>query len=247
MQEYIKEAQAFIQSERDGMLCTLSRRLEGFPFGSIAPFALTDAGEPLILISDIAEHTRNVRADARVSFLIQDSKAVDQQAAARATLVGYALPVSEPFIEDARNRYLSAVPGAASYFAMHDFSLFRIHTLQVRFIGGFGNIYWIDGKEMFDRSGDAKFDAIAPHAEGICKHMNEDHEAAMIAYAKAFAATQAESARMLRVDSYGFDLIAIEKGMHKPLRLNFPAPVTTTEELRQATVAMVRQAQQIIG
>lgn len=247
MEEHIKEARTFIQSEHDGMLCTLSRRLAGFPFGSIAPFALSAAGEPLILISEIAEHTKNVRADARASFLIQASNALDQQASARATLMGYAIPVSKPFYEDAERRYLKVVPNAAGYFATHDFSLFKINVLQVRFIGGFGNIHWIDGEEILDRASDAALDAIAPYAAGICKHMNEDHQEAMRAYAKAFADIDANAAKMIHVDSYGFDLIAITSAAHQPLRLDFPAPVSTTEELRKATVEMVRRARELLG
>jgi putative heme iron utilization protein len=245
MEEHIKEARAFIQSEHNGMLCTLSRRLAGFPFGSIAPYALTAAGEPLILISEIAEHTKNVRADARSSLLIQASNVGDQQASARATLVGYAIPVSKPFYEDAQRRYLEVVPAAAGYFSTHDFSLFKIHTLQARFIGGFGNIHWIDGDDILDRDADAALDPIAPHAAGVCKHMNEDHEAAMLDYAKAFAGITAESAKMIHVDSHGFDLIVTSEGAHKPVRLNFPAPVSTTEDLRKATVEMVRRAREL--
>ncbi len=247
MKEYVEEARAFIQSERDGMLCTLSQRLAGFPFGSIAPYALSAAGEPLILISDIAEHTKNVRADARVSFLIQASNTLDQQASARATLVGYAIPVSKAFYEDGERRYLNVVPNAAGYFATHDFSLFKIQVLQVRFIGGFGNIHWIEGEEILERASEAALDEIAPYAAGVCKHMNEDHEAAMLAYAKAFAGLEAQAAKMVAVDRFGFDLIAVSQGRHQALRLDFPAPVSSTEELRKATVEMVRRAREILG
>ncbi|MBI3651764.1 MAG: DUF2470 domain-containing protein [Acidobacteria bacterium] len=247
MKEQIVEARAFLKAERDGMLCTLSQKLEGWPFGSVAPYALTAAGEPLILISDIAEHTRNVRADARASFLVQASNTKDQQASARATLIGYALPVSPPFLEDAERRYLEAVPKAASYFAAHDFSLFRIQVSQVRFIGGFGNIHWIDGDELLDRAADAKLDVMAPHLAGICKHMNEDHQEAMLAYAKAFAETEADAAKMIHVDRAGFDIIAIKNNTHKPIRLNFVEPVTTPDEVRKAMVEMVRRARQALA
>jgi putative heme iron utilization protein len=247
MKEHIEEAREFIKRERDGMLCTLSQRLDGWPFGSIAPYALTASGEPLILISEIAEHTRNLRTDARASFLIQASHTKDQQASARATVVGYAVPVSEPFLEDARRRYLEVVPGAASYFATHDFSFFAINVLEVRFIGGFGNIHWIDGGEMIDRAAAATLDALAPHVTGICNHMNEDHQEAMIAYAKAFAETEADAAKMIHVDRQGFDMIAIRNNQHKPLRLNFAEPVATPDEVRKAMVEMVRRARQALA
>lgn len=247
MKEYVEEAKAFVKSEHDGMLCTLSQKLDGWPFGSVAPYALTAAGEPLILISEIAEHTRNLRADARASFLVQASNTKDQQASARATLLGYALPVSQPFLEDAQRRYLEVVPNAASYYATHDFSLFKIQVSQVRFIGGFGNIHWIDGNEMIDHSVYQQFDTLAAHVTGICNHMNEDHQDAMIAYAKAFASTDADSAKMIHVDSTGFDLIAIHNNHHKHLRLNFAEPVTTPDEVRKAMVDMVRRARQALA
>jgi heme iron utilization protein len=246
MKEHIEEAKAFVKSEHDGMLCTLSQKLDGWPFGSVAPYALSAAGEPLILISEIAEHTRNLRADARASFLVQASGSRDQQASARATLLGYARPVSQPFLADARRRYLEVVPNAESYYATHDFSLFTIQVTQVRFIGGFGNIHWIDGDEMIDRAADQRFDPFAAHLAGICNHMNEDHQEAMIAYAKAFAATDAESAKMIHVDGVGFDMIAVADHHHKHIRLNFAEPVTIPDEVRKAMVEMVRRAREAL-
>ena len=247
MKEYIEEARAFIQSEHNGTLCTLSRRLAGFPFGSIAPYALMATGEPILLISDLAEHTKNVRADARVSFMIQDSHARDQQANARATLMGYAMPVSEPFVEDARQRYLQAVPNAAGYFSMHDFALFKVHVLQVRYIGGFGNIFWINGDELIERRANASLDPLAAVAESACEHMNKDHQEALIAYAKAFAQTETDSAKMLSVDSRGLDSVAITAEAHRYIRLDFPSPVHTTDELRQMTIEMGKQARHILA
>ena len=248
MSNHIQAARELIKRESNGMFCTLSQKLGGFPFGSITPYALTDAGEPLILISEIAEHTRNVRADARSSLLIVDSRAsTDPQSGARATLVGYAIPVSKPFLSDAQQRYASAFPNSASYFEAHDFTLFKIAVEQVRYIGGFGDIHWIGGGELIDRAADARLDPIAPHAEGIIRHMNEDHGDAMIACARAFASIDAEAVKMIAVDGVGFDLIAEATGAHRHIRLDFAAPVTTTEEVRKATVELVRRARQMIA
>src|SRR5262249_45262796 len=154
----------------------ISKKIAGWPFGSITPYTLTAAGEPIILISEIAEHTHNLRADARSSLLVQDSKALaDPQAGARATLMGYAIPVSGPFLEDGRRRYLRFFPNSASYFEVHDFSLFKLVVTHVRFIGGFGEIYWLDGRQITTPGADSVNDPLAPDAEMICEHMNEDH------------------------------------------------------------------------
>ena len=159
-----EEVRALIEMETNGVLSTLSKRLRGWPFGSITPFAASRAGEPLILISEIAEHTRNLRHDARASLLVQDSRALeDPQAGARVTLIGYAFPVAGPYLDDARTRYLGQFPNARSYFEAHDFTLFRIMVLDVRYIGGFGEIYWLKGHEVFDPASGVGIDPLAPH------------------------------------------------------------------------------------
>jgi putative heme iron utilization protein len=241
-------ARALIRSERNAVLCTLSKRIAGFPFGSVAPFAVSGAGEPIILISEIAEHTRNLRADARASLLIQDSAAMaDPQAGARATLVGYAVPVPRAYLDDARRRYLGLFPNSASYFEAHDFSLFQIKVEQVRFIGGFGEIHWIEGRELVDAEADSSLDSLAPQVRAICDHMNMDHADALKLYAAAFADTRAEAAKMIHVDRDGFDMVAVEGGGHKHLRIDFPGPLAGNDQVRPVMVEMVRRAREMVG
>ena len=80
---------ALLENERSGVLATLSARRDGWPFASVAPYALTEAGEPLLLLSRLAEHTRNLQADARASLLVQDHASLtDPQAGARITILG---------------------------------------------------------------------------------------------------------------------------------------------------------------
>ncbi|HEX8186059.1 MAG TPA: DUF2470 domain-containing protein [Blastocatellia bacterium] len=242
-----EEVRSLIRSERNAVLCTLSKRNGGWPFGSIAPYAITSAGEPLILISEIAEHTRNVRADARVSLLIQDSAAMaDPQAGARVTLMGYAVPVPRLYLEDAHRRYLALFPNSSGYFDAHDFSLFQINTEQVRFIGGFGEIYWLDGREIVDAAANSIIDPLASQSEMICNHMNEDHADALRLYAAAFAETKASAAKMIHVDRNGFDMVAVESGNHKHLRIDFPQPISDTEQVRPVMVEMARRARQMV-
>ena len=235
---------ALVEAERNGVLGTLSRKYAGWPFGSVTPFALTAAGEPIIYISEIAEHTRNLRADARASLIIQDANAArDPQAGARVTLMGYCVPVAAPRLDDAGRRYRQRFPNSAGFSETHDFSLFQLNVSGARFIGGFGEIYWLE-RDEFITAAAASPDPLAPHAAMICNHMNEDHADALRLYAAAFADTPAESARMIGVDSTGFDLIAIQEGRHKHVRISFAAPVTDTTEARAALVEMVKRARQ---
>jgi len=229
--------------ERNGVLSTLSVKETGWPFGSVTPYALFGSGEPIILISDIAEHTRNLRHDARVSLLVQDSHAIDRpQAGARITLMGYAIPVSPPYLDHARRLYSSSFPDSADYFSAHDFSLYSIVPTQIRYIGGFGDIHWVPPEALVNNAAESDVDPLAPQIPGISKHMNEDHADSLVLMAERLAGTLAQSAHMIHVDSQGFDVIAIHEGVHKYLRLSFAAPVASSEETRRAMVNLVRQA-----
>ena len=236
------EVRDLIFRERHSTLSTISKKLAGWPFGSIAPYATTSAGEPIVMISEIAEHTRNLRADARASLLISDSRAIDDpQAGGRATLIGYAMPVPAPFLDDARRRYLELFPNSASYFEAHDFTLFQIKLTEVRYIGGFGDIHWIPREEVIDSFADSVLDPLSAHAQMICDHMNEDHADALIMFAEKLADIQADSARMIHADSVGFDFIAVRGGTHRHVRVAFPEPATSPEGARKAMVNLVRQ------
>jgi putative heme iron utilization protein len=244
--EFSKKAQeirAILARERTGLLSTLSVKEPGWPFGSITPYARLDSGEPVILISEIAEHTRNIRHDSRVSMLIQDSGALAKpQAGARVTLVGYAIPVPPPYLERARVIYSSKFPDSADYFSAHDFSLYRVVTTQVRYIGGFGDIHWMTAEALVDYTAESEIDPLASHISGICNHMNEDHPDSLVLMVERLAGINAQSARMIHVDSHGFDVIAIQDGAHKQVRLKFGSPVSSSDETRRAMVNLVQQA-----
>ena len=135
--------------ERHGVLSTLSKKMNGWPFGSVTPYALTASNEPIFLMSGLAEHTQNVLADARVSLFVQDSGALaNPQAGARVTLAGTAERVLDEEAEDAQRRFLERFPESASLFELGDFHLFRLRVERVRYIGGFGNMYWLDGDAL---------------------------------------------------------------------------------------------------
>lgn len=233
------EARSLIRNERHGVLSTISRKVSGWPFASVTPYALSAAGEPIILISEIAEHTKNLRADPRASLFIQDSKMIqDPQAGARITLMGRATPVPESEQGDARRRYLSRFPQSESYFQVHDFSLFRLSIEHVRFIGGFGEIYWLEPSEVLQRD----TDPLARYAEGICKHMNKDHPDALILYCAAFSNLMVDAAEMIGIDMHGFDILARIGSESRRVRIEFPSIVSTSEEVRSVMVAMLKQA-----
>ena len=138
-----------LEAERVGVLATLSTRATGWPFASVAPFALSDSGEPLFLFSDLAEHTRNVRADARASLLVHDMASRDNpQAGPRVTLLGHIAPLADEAANAARARYVARHPSATQYATLADFRMYVMDVREARLIGGFGDMGWLGGERL---------------------------------------------------------------------------------------------------
>jgi heme iron utilization protein len=137
-------ARALLATESVGLLSTISVRRAGTPYGSVTPYALSADGAPLLLLSGLAAHTHNLRADPRAGLFVGDqSAAADPQAGARVSLMGRAVPVPAADIPDARARYVARWPRAVDTIALHDFTLWRFEIEEARFIAGFGDIRWL--------------------------------------------------------------------------------------------------------
>jgi len=229
MSEQADEARRFTRGQTSGVLSTISKRLDGFPFGSVAPFILDHAGRPVILISDIAEHTKNIDADPRVSLIVQPYSS-DMQVTGRVTVIGRAEKLEEK--DSLGPRYLRYFPQAAGYFAMHDFHFYRIEPIRIRWIGGFGHIFWVDPKPYLADTG-----TLAEAEQGILDHMNADHAGMLRDCCRHVHGIETQSAEMIGIDPDGFDVRA-EK---QQLRFAFESSVTAAEEARTALVALAKQ------
>jgi heme iron utilization protein len=221
------------------ILSTLSRKRSGFPFGSLMPFALDSAGRPIFLISNMAMHTQNLKADPRCSlFVTQVSADGDPLGAARATLVGNAEPVPEADLASVREKYLARYENSRYWVDFADFSFFRLQPIDLYYVGGFGVMGWVDASDYEH----AAPDPLAESAPGILAHMNADHVDSMILLARSHAAIEATGATMTSVDRLGFSLrLKTDNGV-KGARINFPREVATPQDTRAVLVEMVRQA-----
>jgi hypothetical protein len=219
----------------------MSRRHAGFPFGSLTPFALDDAGRPLFLISSMAVHTQNLGSDPRCSlFIAQENAEGDPLGAARATLLGSCEPVPSADVASVRETYLSRHANSRYWVDFSDFSFFRLAPKDIYYVGGFGVMGWVDAAEY--RA--ARPDPLAAAAPGILAHMNADHVDSMILLAQTWAQQKATEATMTSVDRLGFWLqLKTTEGM-KGARINFLHEVSTPQETRQVLVEMVRQARE---
>lgn len=226
-----REARDLLRRRNLGVLSTISVAVEGYPFGSVTPYAVDATGAPVLLISSIAEHTRNILRDPRVSLTVLDASERDPQAASRLTLLADARAVDEPD-EHTRAVYLNHFPSAASYFDFHDFSLYRLDVRRARFIGGFGRIHWIEADAL------RLANPLADVEAGVLEHMNEDHAGALADFCRAFLGVAPAHMVMSGIDAEGFDLLV--DGLHA--RLAFDEPVATPGEARAALVALAARA-----
>lgn len=124
-----------------GTLATHSQQLRGYPFATAVPFVLDFKHCPILCISALAEHTKNVLADPRVSLSVVQPGAEDVQDTARLTLAADAERI-EPG-EALRTRYLRYLPKTEELLAL-DFMFFRLRLKRIRYIGGVGRMGWIE-------------------------------------------------------------------------------------------------------
>ncbi|GAB3475715.1 HugZ family protein [Azotobacter salinestris] len=226
----LKDARQLLLKEYRGALATLSQSLPGFPFGSAVPYCLDAAGRPLLLISRIAQHTRNLHADRRCSLLVGERGALDVQAAGRLTLMAEAWPLQdEALIEEAAARYYRYFPASRDYHRAHDFDFWVLEPVRWRFIGGFGSIHWLEGVELAN--------PFAGEVEaGMIGHMNHDHVEAIAHYVELAGLPADEPAEMVGIDSEGFHL-RIGQALYW---LSFPASCNTPAMVRQALVRLAQ-------
>ena len=225
-----------------GTLCTLAAEPEGYPYGSFVTVAF-DNGNPVFLVSTLAEHTRNLQRDPRASLLVAERGSEDPLANGRITLLG---PCCHVDGDDGGERmaFLAAHPNAAYYADFRDFAFWKLRVESIRYIGGYGRMSWVEAADWHA----AEPDPLAASAAGIIAHMNDDHADGMVLYCRAFSkATGITAVSMTGVDRYGFEMSAVTAEGPRPVRLAFAEPVSTPEEVRAALVAMLKGARTKLG
>jgi heme iron utilization protein len=236
---YAERARTLMYLSQVGSLSTLSRKQPGFPFGSVMPYGLDEQGRPIFLISTMAMHTQNLKADGRASLLVtQDSGDGDPLGASRVTLVGNVGPVPEAEVAAARAVYLARHANSKYWVDFEDFSFYRLEEVDIYYVGGFGVMGWVSASEY----GSSQPDPLADAMDGIIQHMNADHKEALVLLARKFAQIEAQEATMTAVDRLGFQVrLKTQEGM-RGARIAFPRAVSSSAETRTVLVEMVREA-----
>ena len=232
-EDLARKARALLRRVDAGVLSTHALAAPGYPFGSLAPFALTHEARPLLLVSALAEHTRNLAADPRCCLTALDPSRDDKQASGRASLLGEARPLSEPERAAAADRFLALFPAQRGLLAMGDFAFWSIEPARVRWIGGFGEISWIERGDWLLPT------PVWRAGEGsIVEHMNRDHPDALAAICERVLGERGEGASLLAVDPEGFH-VRTAAGVRW---LAFERPCHTANEVREEMVRLTRAA-----
>jgi len=217
---------------RTAALSTALAGAAGQPYASLVLSATAADGSPLLLISGLAEHTKNLKADARLALLYEASGAfASPLEGARASVLGRLAPANEPAH---RARLLARHPEAAAYAAFRDFSFHRVVVDRAHLVAGFGRIRWVDARDVLIPPPAA----LAREEDAILAHMNADHADAVALYATALLGQPAGPWRMCGIDAEGCDLVA--DGRHA--RLPFPEPIADADGARDALVRLARAA-----
>lgn len=245
-------ARCFVGFNRAGVLSTLSKAMEGMPFGSIAPYDVDRSGSIVIFISRLSEHYKNLVVDPRASLCIPDCFGFDNpQAHTRATLVGRFTEVSEAELDVVNESYSRRFPDALPKEIAGDFKYFRMIPERVRWIAGFGEIRWISASDYLG----AAYDAVSYVGYGIVAHMNADHRDALVAYLGHYT-NETESGttaageprvRMVFISGESFVLEETGQDRHERHSIAFPGAVTSADNVRRSLISMLAECRREPG
>lgn len=230
--EAVSEARKLLKSTNYGVMSTISKDVEGYPFGSHMPYCLDSNGNLLIYISTLAQHTKNLDANPKCSLTIIEPNPSHIQNSARLTYIGNASRVKEEEFEEAYRHYVTYFPNAKRYRETHDFHIYKVEPVKIRYIGGFGKIFWIETDELFPEN---LFNNTAK--EQILTHMNEDHVEFMKKYFTKHLnmhLPENEKPRMVDIDKFGVTILLNSM----PYFFEFDEPLTDPSQAKDAIIEL---------
>ncbi len=229
----VTSARQVLRLAATGSLATLAG--DGSPFASLVTVATSAAGEPMLLLSGLAVHTRNLMRDGRASLLLvaPGGEAGDPLAGARLTVSGTVAQDADPAL---RRRFLARHEEAAGYADFGDFAFYRLSVAAAHLVAGFGRIHGLTAAELLTDCSDCG--RLIDAEDGAVAHMNEDHADALALYATRLLGMTAGDWRATGCDPDGLDLRA------GPLRarLTFPAKARSAKDLRTMLVELAGKA-----
>lgn len=207
--------------------------IPAWPYVSLVLVAVDHDLAPILLLSDLAEHSKAIAADPRVSLLLDGTAGLAQPlTGARVSLLGR---VAETHDERLKRRFLARHPDAAMYAGFKDFRFYRVTLERAHLVAGFGKIRWIDAAELLAVP---PLPELVESEEGIVSHMNEDHPDAVQLYAGKLLGLAGSGWTMTGIDAEGIDL----RQAGQVARLAFEKPLAAADQVREALISLVDRA-----
>lgn len=235
----IEEVRTVLDHSLRGMLSTFSQKHEGYPSGSMVDFACDAYGSPILAVSSLAVHTKDLLANPKCSLLV--AKDPEDRTDLIITLHGDAISVSEKDREAIRSAYLARHPNAF-WVDFNDFQFLRIEPQAVRYVVGVATASLGSGEFTKEEYRAAEVDPIYQFSKPIASHMNRDHAEDTKLIVQHSTSIPVDFAQMLDVDSLGFYVKAGCKGDTFKLRVPFPRCAADRKDVKTLIVEMLQAA-----
>jgi len=233
-----EEARTLVSAVTVGYLATVGGNSD--PWCSLVVYGPDTAGNPVLLVSTMAEHGRNLAGDPRASLAVNDPSAPgDPLDRPRITLAGRCVRPQGAAAEAALDAHVAAIPAARLYAGWEDFSVWVLEVERVRWVGGFARMDTVSPEAY--RA--AEPDPTQPIAAKAVEHLNASHADGLLAIARELAGARgAVSAVCTGIDRYGIDLSCTGAGQSAAARVLFDTPLAQAGDVRPATVELVQRA-----
>ncbi len=231
MIEYEKLAINLMRNCREGVLSTVSKKYEGYPFGSFVTFISGADRSIIFYASDIAQHTINLKNNSKACITLFNLSEGDKQDSARLSLMGDVKKIDKD-VEEISRQFIEFFPESSQYSNMHDFNFYSLNISQVRWIGGFGKIAWLSS---------TNWNPIRPkwlkQEKSMIEHMNEDHSNSIVSTLNAKLGIKDKHAKMLRLTMDGYYV----SSKNKIYFLDFNLPCFTVNQYRDKLVEQAKE------
>lgn len=230
-------AKTLVLNQSHGVLSTLSTD-GGFPYGSVVDYLPLSAGDVVVILSELAEHFRYLKANPKASVLIAPQLVEeDSVPQPRVTLLGEAAPL--PPSDSLRAAFVDRHPEAASYIEMEHLHMVQLDVQAVRYVAGMGRTGWLDPVQYRE----ADVDPLGADSGWLCNSLNQAGTRTLHALASAFAGIEwASQFQVVAVDRYGFDLVCVHGPRRRAVRLPFSEPVADRDQFDRAIKHLIHRA-----
>tara|TARA_B100001109_G_scaffold53972_2_gene43436 strand:+ start:3957 stop:4685 length:729 start_codon:yes stop_codon:yes gene_type:complete len=231
--KYERDAVKLFRSNNCGILSTMSKKYEGYPFGSFITYVSGKNRTLFVYTSDIAQHTINLKSNSKACVTLSELETdFDKQNSSRLTLMGDLKKVSSEDIIECQERFLNFLPESKKYSSMHDFKYYKLEISRVRWIGGFGEIAWLDPKNWKD-----VLPKWSKNEEMMIEHMNDDHSNVIQSALHAQYGLKDNKVKMIALNIDGYYVLSRKKIFF----IAFDEPVFKALDYRKVLVKQAKK------